>query len=210
MSPKVMEVCSQYSIIHCGVGGQGIILMAHIIGEACAIQGLPVVAAEDHGLSQRSGSVMVHQRLGLRAPSPLVPEGEGDMILALEPIEALRYFYYLKPGGRVITSTNIIHPNNESQALVMKQKPKYIGYKDIIKTLKDAGASVIEIDALGLAKKAGTSMAENVVLVGALTASPCFPIDKEVMVEAVRRLVPPKALEVNLKAFELGFRSVKE
>jgi len=132
------------------------------------------------------------------------------MILALEPIEALRYFYYLKPGGRVITSTNIIHPNNESQALVMKQKPKYIGYKDIIKTLKDAGASVIEIDALGLAKKAGTSMAENVVLVGALTASPCFPIDKEVMVEAVRRLVPPKALEVNLKAFELGFRSVKE
>jgi indolepyruvate ferredoxin oxidoreductase beta subunit len=204
------KVCSQYSIIHCGVGGQGIILMAHIIGEACAIQGLPVVAAEDHGLSQRSGSVMVHQRLGLLAPSPLVPDGEGDMILALEPIEALRYFYYLKPGGRVITSTNIIHPNNESQALVMKQKSKYIQYKDIIKRMKDAGASVVEIDALGLANKAGNKMAENVVLIGALTAAPCFPVDKKAMVEAVKKLVPPKAVDVNLKAFELGFKAFEE
>jgi indolepyruvate ferredoxin oxidoreductase beta subunit len=129
------------------------------------------------------------------------------MILALEPIEALRYFYFLKPGGRVITSTNIIHPNNESQSLVMKQKPKYIQYKDIIKRMKDAGAFVIEIDALGLAKKAGTSMAENVVLIGALSASPCFPIKKDVMLEAVKRLVPPKAVEVNLKAFELGSKA---
>jgi indolepyruvate ferredoxin oxidoreductase, beta subunit len=209
MNPKE-KICSQYSIIHCGVGGQGILLMAHIIGEACAIQGLPVVAAEDHGLSQRSGSVMVHQRLGLQAPSPLVPEGEGNMILALEPIEALRNFYYLKLGGRVITNTNIIHPNSESQALVMKQKPKYIGYKDIVKTMKEAGASVIEIDALGLAKRAGTSMAENVVLVGALTASPCFPIKKDVMIEAVKRLVPPKAVDMNLKAFELGFKAFEE
>ena len=209
MSPKE-KVCSQYSITHCGVGGQGIILMAHIIGEACAIQGLPVVAAEDHGLSQRSGSVMVHQRLGLQAPSPLVPDGEGDMILALEPIEALRYFYYLKPGGRVITSTNIIHPNNESQSLVMKQKTKYIQYKDIIKRMKDAGASVVEIDALGLAKKAGSARTENVVLVGSLTASPCFPVENAAMMEAVKRLVPPKAIEVNLKAFELGFDAFKE
>jgi len=209
MSPK-QKVCTQYNIIHCGVGGQGIILMAHIIGEACAIQGLPVVAAEDHGLSQRSGSVMVHQRLGLQAPSPLVPDGEGDMILALEPIEALRYFYYLRPGGRVITSTNIIHPNSESQALVLKQKAKYIQYKEIVKTMKDAGASVVEIDALGLAKKAGTTMAENVVLIGALTASPCFPLEKKVIMEAVKRLVPPKAIDINLKAFELGNEAFKK
>jgi len=132
------------------------------------------------------------------------------MILSLEPIEALRYFYFLKPGGRVITSTNIIHPNNESQSLVMMQKAKYIQYKDIIKRMKDAGASVIEIDAQGLAKEAGTSMAENVVLVGALTASPCFPIDKDVMVEAVKRLVPPKAVDMNLKAFELGYKAFQE
>jgi indolepyruvate ferredoxin oxidoreductase beta subunit len=204
------EVCEHYSIVHCGVGGQGIVLMAHIVGEACAIQDLPVVAAEDHGLSQRSGSVLVHQRLGTRALSPLVPYGEGDMVLALEPIEAQRYFYFLKPGGRVITSTNIIHPNNESQALVKKEKASYIQYKDIVGNMRKAGASVIEIDALALAKQAGNALAENVVLVGALTASPCFPIRKDVMVEAVKRLVPSKAVDVNLRAFELGYDAFKD
>lgn len=198
-----------FNMIDCGVGGQGVVLMANIVGEACINAGLRVISGELHGLSQRNGSVIAHQRIGENAISPLVPYGEADVILALEPMEALRYLYFLKPGGLVITNTNVIHPPTETQMLAKGEKERYVRYHEIIERIKSAGARVAEIDALKLAGEAGNPQTENVVMVGALAASPAFPVGKEHMLEAVMGTVPKKALEVNIRAFELGFSAIK-
>ena len=194
-----------FNMIDCGVGGQGVVLMANIVGEGCIKAGLRVISGEPHGLSQRNGSVIAHQRIGETAISPLVPFGEADVILALEPMEALRYLHFLRPGGLVITNTNIIHPPTETQMLARKEKDAYVKYGDIIERIGSAGARIVEIDALDLAKEAGNPQTENVVMVGALAAVPDFPVGKEEMLEAVRENVPKKALDVNIRAFELGY-----
>lgn len=197
------------NVIYCGVGGQGIVLMSNIVGEACARKGIHVVSGELHGLSQRSGSVIVHQRIG-KGISPLIPYGEADVILALEPMEALRYIYFLRPGGKVITNTRLIHHPYETESFVKGKLDRYVTYDEIIGKIKESGAELYEIDALKLAEEAGTALAQNVVLVGALSALPEFPIDRETMLEAVKASVPEKAVDANVRAFELGYEAMKK
>ena len=198
---------NEFNIIACGVGGQGVVLMSIVVGEAGALSGVKVISGEMHGLSQRSGSVIIHQRIGKKVLSPLIPYGEADVILALEPMEALRYLFYLRPGGLVITNSNIIHPPNESNDIVRKKAERFVGYDEVVNAIKGTGARVVEIDALTLAHEAGNALTENVVMVGALSASPIFPIKKETMMDAVRNIVPPKAIPTNEKAFENGYQA---
>lgn len=197
-----------FNMIDCGVGGQGVVLMANIVGEACARSGLNVVSGELHGLSQRGGSVIAHQRIGKDVMSPLVPYGEADVILSLEPMEALRYISFLKEGGMVITNTKIDHPPLETQQVAKKEKDSYVSYEEVLSRIKSTGARVIEMDANKLAMEAGNPQTVNVVMVGALAASPNFPVGKDHMLEAVKENVPRKALDVNIKAFELGYQSL--
>ncbi len=197
-----------FSIINAGVGGQGVVRMSNILGEACALTGKEVRSGELHGLSQRSGSIVIHQRIGDGAVSPLIPFGEADVIVALEPMEALRYLYFLKPGGLVITNTELTHPPGESEDLVNGRIERYISYEEVIGTIKEE-AEVVEIDALEIANEAGNPLTVNVVMVGALAASEGFPLDRDAVVEAMTSTVPPKAVDVNLKAFELGSEAFK-
>jgi len=192
-----------YSIINAGVGGQGVVRMSNILGEACALTGTEVRSGELHGLSQRSGSIVIHLRIGEGSVSPLVPYGEADVILALEPMEALRYLYYLKPGGLVITNTDMVHPPGETEDLVRGKIERYITYDEVIDAIKEE-AAVVEIDALDIANEAGNPLTVNVVMVGALAVSEGFPLDRGAVVEAVRSTVPPVAVDVNLRAFDLG------
>ncbi len=197
-----------FNMIDCGVGGQGVVMMANIVGEACARSGLNVVSGELHGLSQRGGSVIAHQRIGENVMSPLVPYGEADVLLSLEPMEALRHLPFLKEGGMVITNTRMDHPPIETQMLAKGEIEAYITYDKVLSRIRSTGARVVEVDAMALAMEAGNPQTVNVVMVGALAASPGFPVGKEHMVEAVKENVPKKALDVNLKAFELGFNSL--
>ncbi len=199
---------SYFNMIDCGVGGQGVVLMANIVGEACAQSGLNVVSGELHGLSQRGGSVIAHQRIGENVMSPLVPYGEADVLVALEPMEALRYISFLKEGGLIITNTKMDHPPLETQQLAKGEKKEYVKYEDVIDRIRSSGVTLVEIDAAKLARDAGNPQTVNVVMVGALAASPNFPVGKEFMLEAVKENVPKKALDVNIKAFELGFNSL--
>ena len=194
-----------FNLIACGVGGQGVVLMCNVVGEACALSGRQAISGEMHGLSQRSGSVFIHQRIGEKAISPLLPYGEADVILALEPMEALRYLFYLKPGGLVITNSRLIHPPNETEDLVRKKRERYIRYEEVMDAIRSSGARLVEIDALDLALEAGNALTVNVVMVGALSAAPDFPVKKEKVLEAVVSTVPKKAVEVNRQAFEKGF-----
>lgn len=199
---------TDFNMIDCGVGGQGVVLMANIVGEACAQSGLNVVSGELHGLSQRGGSVIAHQRIGEMVMSPLVPYGEADILVSLEPMEALRNISFLKKGGVLITNTRIDHPPLETQQLAKGEKEAYVTYDAVMERIKSSGANVIEIDAMAMAEEAGNPQTVNVVMVGALAASPGFPVEKKYMLEAVKENVPKKALDVNIKAFELGYGSI--
>ena len=184
------------SIMIVGVGGQGTLLASRILGSALLDCGYDVKVSEVHGMSQRGGSVVTYVRYGENVASPIIEKGEADIILAFEQLEAARWLEYLKPDGKIIVNTQKIDP-----------MPVVIGateYPDgVIPAIRAAGADVEELDALPLAVEAGTSKAVNVVLIGAMAKN--MSLDKEVWIKALKESVPPKFLELNLKAFEMGY-----
>ncbi len=192
------------NIILCGIGGEGLVLLSNIIGEACRLSGENVISGEMHGLAQRSGSVIIHMRIGDDVLSPLIPPGEADVLLGLEAMESLRYMYYLKPGGKVITNRRLVHPPGETHDLVTGEIDNYVEYDEVADSIKSADMELVEINALTLAKKAGEVRAQNVVLVGALSAALPDDLSRDGFVDAITNMVPEKAVDANLQAFELG------
>ena len=194
-----------FNIMFAGVGGQGLMLLSAILGKAAVDSGLNVMTGEQHGLSQRQGSIYVHFRIG-NPISPLIPYGKADMMIAMEASEALRYIEYLKEEGIVIMSNRIMPSvtETESVALDKDKKTKYLTVEDIEKQISKVTKNVILLDSLELANQAGNARTENSVLIGATAACKDFPIDAENVRQAVLALVPPKTKEANSKAFDLG------
>ena len=184
------------SIMIVGVGGQGTLLASRILGSALLDCGYDVKVSEVHGMSQRGGSVVTYVRYGESVASPIIEKGEADIILAFEQLEAARWLEYLRPDGKIIVNTQQIDP-----------MPVVIGTAEypagVIDAIRAAGADVEAFDALPLAVEAGTSKAVNVVLIGAMAKN--MSLDKEVWIKALKESVPPKFLELNLKAFEMGY-----
>jgi indolepyruvate ferredoxin oxidoreductase beta subunit len=181
-------------IILAGVGGQGILSIAFVIDSAALREGLSVKQAEVHGMAQRGGAVTSHLRLSRgRVWSDLIPRGEADLILSVEPLEALRYLDFLRPGGRVVTSSTpfINIPDYPDKAVLLAR-------------IKAIPGSVI-VDSETLAKQAGSSRAQNTVMLGAASR---FLLPGEAgLRESIRLLFEKrgdKILEANLKAFEAG------
>ncbi|OLS26084.1 MAG: Indolepyruvate oxidoreductase subunit IorB, partial [Candidatus Thorarchaeota archaeon AB_25] len=196
---------STFNIMFAGVGGQGLMLLSAVLGKAAVDTGLKVMTGEQHGLSQRQGSIYVHFRIG-EPISPLIPYGKADMMIAMEASEALRYIEYLKEGGVVIMSNRIMPSVTETErvALDKDKKYKYLTVEDIVKKLKEVTNRVILLDSLNLAIQAGNARTENSVLIGATAACEEFPIPAEEVRKAVLALVPPKTVDANSKAFDLG------
>ena len=194
----------EFSILLSGVGGQGLVLLSNIIGTACVAEGLRVVTGEQHGLSQRSGTISIHLRIGEAVRSPLIPVGSGDAILALEALEALRYVEYLKPDGIVFTNSRIIHPVTETKELVGEKTKNYMTLDDVKSKLAQVTKHVAAIDALQLANQAGNALTENIVMLGALSVLQDFPVPPAALQAAMAELVPQKAKDENVKAFALG------
>jgi indolepyruvate ferredoxin oxidoreductase beta subunit len=187
-------------IILLGVGGQGVILLSNIIGKAALKAGYPVRGAEMHGMAQRGGSMMNHIRLGCEY-GPLVPAGGADVLLALEPAEALRYAHYLSKNGIALVNTYPIHPST-----VTTGQFTYPPLEEILAPLKRICNKLKTIDATKLAADVGTPQAMNVVMLGALSEH--IPLREEALIEALRESVPAKFLEVNMRAFELGLNAI--
>ena len=186
-------------IILSGVGGQGILSIATVIGQAALKDGLYMKQAEVHGMSQRGGSVVTYVKYGSEVCSPVVEKGEADIIISFEQLEAARYVSYLKKGGHIITSTQQIDPMPVITGAAVYPE-------NIIGKLKAEGVDVIAVDALALAEQAGTAKASNVVLMGVVSTKMAF--DEDVWQKALENCVPAKFLELNKKAFALG-REVK-
>jgi indolepyruvate ferredoxin oxidoreductase beta subunit len=194
-----------YNIMFCGVGGQGLMLLSAILGKASLDSGLKVMTGEQHGLSQRQGSIYVHFRIG-DPISPLIPYGKADMMIAMEATEALRYVEYLKKDGVVIMSNRIMPAVTETStvALDKEKRTKYLTVEKIVEQLKQVTSRVVLLDSLNLAIQAGNARTENSVLIGATVACADFPIPKDEVRKAVLALVPPKTIDANSKAFDLG------
>ena len=187
-----------------GVGGQGIVMLSNAIGTACVATGEKAITGELHGLSQRSGSVYIHMRIGGNAISPLIPYGQADAIVALEAMEALRYIEFLKEDGVIIMNKRLIHPPIEVAQLSKEKRIDFITFDSIIEKLKIVTPNIAQIDALTLANEAGDPRTENSVFIGALSTLAAFPLSEEEMREGMLRAIPEKAMDQNLKAFELG------
>ncbi len=185
------------NIMIVGVGGQGTLLASRILGNTLIREGFDVKVSEVHGMSQRGGSVVTYVRYGDKVHSPIIDKGDADIILAFELLEAYRALPYLKEGGKILI-------NNQK----MDPMPVITGaaiYPENIDDKISAVANATVIDALALAKKAGTTKAVNVVLIGLMARESDIPYEK--WVETVKATVPEKFLEVNLKAFDLGYNS---
>ena len=184
------------SIMIVGVGGQGTLLASRILGSALLSKGYDVKVSEVHGMSQRGGSVVTYVKYGDEVYSPIIEKGEADYILSFEQLEAARWLPYLKQGGKLIVNTQKIDP-----------MPVVIGAAEypqgVIEAIAATGTDITSIDALSLAVEAGSSKAVNVVLMGVLASKTDIAYDT--WVEAVKATVPAKFLELNLKAFDLGY-----
>jgi indolepyruvate ferredoxin oxidoreductase beta subunit len=194
----------EFSVYMAGVGGQGLVLLSNVIGSACASAGIRALTGEQHGLSQRSGSINVHMRIGEEIQSPLIPVGGADAILALEALEALRYVEYIIPGGVVLMSSRVQHPVVETKEHVRDKTALYMSSEDVRKRMSEVTDKVALLDALGIANKAGNPLTENVVMLGAIATLEDFPVPIDALKKSIAENVPAKAVDVNLKAFDMG------
>jgi len=181
-------------IILAGVGGQGILSIAYVIDHAALADGLFFKQAEVHGMAQRGGAVQSHMRLSDGTIwSDLIPKGGADMILSVEPLEALRYLDHLRPDGVVVTSST-----------PYRNIPDYPDIEKVLEAVRKAPRNVV-VDSEKLAREAGTVKAQNVVLLGA--AASFLVLREESLVRTIETLFRGRGaaiLEANLKAFDLG------
>ena len=179
-----------------GVGGQGSLLASKLLGTLLVENGYDVKVSEVHGMSQRGGSVVTYVRFGSRVYSPVIEDGEADFIVSFEKIEAARYLNKLSKNGTIIVNTQQIDP-----------MPVIIGAasypENVIEEMKAKGVNVDDIDTMTLAQEAGSAKACNIVLMGRLAKY--FDISKELWLDAIEKCVKPQFVEMNKKAFELGY-----
>ena len=186
------------SVMIVGVGGQGSLLASKLLGRLLMDEGYDVKVSEVHGMSQRGGSVVTYVRYGDKVYSPIITEGEADIIISFEKLEAGRYASYLKKDGKIVVNTQEIDP-----------MPVIIGAAEypvnVLDELTEKGLQVEALDALTLAEKAGSSKAVNIVLMG--RAAKYFGISYDRWIKAIENTVAPKFIEMNKVAFDLGYNS---
>jgi indolepyruvate ferredoxin oxidoreductase beta subunit len=186
-------------IFFTGVGGQGTLLATRLVGEAAMEEGLPVLMSEIHGMAQRGGVVESSVVLGAAA-SPIIADGEADVVVAFEPLEAARALSKCNAKTVVITSTTRVMPFTvaigqsvypESDALYQMVEPRVAG--------------LIRVDAEALASSAGAERSSNMVMIGVLAGTGIAPISKKSFEQALRQVLPERLIESNLRALEAGY-----
>lgn len=184
------------NIMIVGVGGQGTLLTSRILGEVALSVGVDVKLSEVHGMAQRGGSVVTYVKMGKKIYSPIIEKGEADIILCFEELEALRWIDYAKKDAIIIINNQRIDPMP-----VVIAKAKYP--ENIIDKIKADYAKVVDVSALDMAKEAGNIKAVNVVMIGVMAQ--CTKIEKGIWLNAIEKTVKPRFIDVNVKAFNLGY-----
>jgi len=183
------------NILLSGVGGQGVLLASAILSKAALNQGLDIKQSEVHGMSQRGGSVVSHVRIGDEVHSPIVPDGQCDILVGFEPLEGLRHAHTVREGGVIIYAVDRINPSTVSAGFA--QYPE-----DMVQRFGAFPCRAIPVEAGKLADKAGNKRSANVVMVGALSNFMEFP--ESLWEKALKASIPEKLFAMNEKAFKLG------
>jgi indolepyruvate ferredoxin oxidoreductase beta subunit len=182
-----------------GVGGQGVLLVTRIFSDFALQEGYPLIGSEDHGMSQRGGSVITYLKIG-DFNSPLVKRGSANILLSLERNEALKTLHYLRP------STN---GQNGGLGFINASDPNYMN-DQIRNYLREKGIEIYIFSADSVAREMGSVQSTNIALVGFASAHSRFPFPPEKLRQSIERVTPPKFLEVSLKIFDKGFLEGKE
>jgi indolepyruvate ferredoxin oxidoreductase beta subunit len=183
------------NIMIVGVGGQGTLLTSRILGGMAKAYGYDVKISEVHGMAQRGGSVVTYVRYGSRVAEPVVEEGQADVLIAFERLEALRYIHFLKKDGVLIVNDQRMDPMTVVTG--MAEYPE-----GIIETLKERRNTIV-VDAMAEAQKLGNVRVFNTIIIG--QAARNMEFKKEDWIEVIRNTVPPKTVEINEKAFHVGY-----
>jgi len=184
-----------------GVGGQGVVVLSDIYCEAAMLDGFDVAKAEIHGMAQRGGSIVAYARIGDKVEAPLIETGKADVLVGFEILETARALPMLKKEGNVVVNMKYIQPSCSTS----KIKPKKT---DELMQILRSRAIVHEVDGIDIAKKLGNLLVVNTILLGALSALPEIPVKQEAFKQAIADRIKEKYVNLNLKAFELGRKSV--
>jgi len=196
-----------FNVIIGGVGGQGNVLASQILGEMLVSQGYVITIGETYGASQRGGAVMSHLRISTKDQfSPLIPEGQCDLLVSLEPVETLRILdTYGNPRVMTLLNTRPIHPID-----VISGDATYPEVSKVISKIKELSKRVWTLNATEIALEMGDPIFSNIVMLGALCAIDVLPIHGQGFETIIRDLLPSRLLEENLKAFDKGREVVQE
>jgi len=184
-----------FNIVIAGVGGQGVLMASKVLAESALAGGLDAKQNEVHGMAQRGGSVISFVRIGEKVHSPVVTPGTADMLISFEPLEALRYAHYLKPGGILVYNTVTINPSTVASGMAVYPA-------DVEEQIARVRPDARGFDALAVAKEAGNAKAVNMVMVGAVMAD--LPLDPAIVTGVVGEISKGKGVEVNLRALAGG------
>lgn len=187
------------NVLLVGVGGQGTILASELLARVLLEAGFDVKKSEVHGMAQRGGRVVSHVRFGPKVYSSLIVKGEADILVGFEMAETLRSIDWLSSGARVIAENKAILPYT---SLVGHSPYPF----DALEKIREAGFDITIVDGEALAGKTGEKKTANVVLMGSLAKY--LPVERIVWEETIRKNMPAKLVDMNLKAFELGFNAV--
>jgi len=187
------------NILLCGVGGQGVLLASEVLALVAAEEKAQVKQTEVHGVAQRGGSVVSHLRFGDQVFSPTVRTGTGDILVAFERLEAVRYGHYLKPGGLMLINDIEVMPGQ-----IGEFQPYPSG---TIEFVQSKGFIVQEIPATAQAKALGNSKVGSLIILGALSAH--LDLSQQTWERVIRRRIPPKLVDINLQAFKLGLETTQ-
>ena len=194
---------NKQDILMVGVGGQGIILASDILGEAALAAGYDVKKTDTLGMAQRGGSVVSHMRIAEKVWSPLIKEGEADVILAFEKLEAARWGRYLRPGGVAIINNYAMPPLSVSLGT-----HRYPDDEEISDMLKRRTERIYFVEGARKAIELGDIRVLNIVMLGC--ASLLLPIDVHIWNECMSQRIPSKILKVNFAAFDLGRKEASD
>jgi len=194
-----------YNLIITGVGGQGNVMASRVLGNMMVKKGFRVTIGETFGASQRGGSVMSHLRISEKSNwSPQIPRGQADIIIALEPSEALRLLTaYGNSEVTLVSNTRPIHPVE-----VIAGDVKYPSIENIISTVKEMVKTSLFIDATDEAMKMGNPIYGNIIILGALAATHSLPMDREDFISVIEDSFPKDKLKTNIDAYDLGVKLV--
>jgi indolepyruvate ferredoxin oxidoreductase beta subunit len=195
----------EFNIVIAGVGGQGILLAAEILGTASLKGGLNVRVSEIHGMAQRGGAVVSNVRIGEKVTAPTVLDGNADVILGFEPLETMRNMRFASEKTVVLMSDEVIIPSGVAAGSI-----EYPSLKEVIKQIHGFTKNLVLVEAVRVAIEAGSIITRNAVMIGALASSGTVPVEIESFKEALCELVPARYLEVNVRAFDLGYKYVRE